>query len=85
MSYDKVIKSEGYEVLFEYSYDHHEQKLKIDSWDAWEGNKQILIADVSVSEAIEKDINNWLKNEFENNAHNYEDDYLDCLFEQRNI
>lgn len=69
MSYDKQIDYYDYEITFEYELHHN--GLKLLSWTAYEQNEEVNIPCVVESDAIERNINKWLDEEYTYNGINY--------------
>lgn len=84
MSYDKTIKIEDYDIVFEYEYDNYKSRLKLLYWSAYKNNTEIFISDVEESHRIETDLREWLDKEFQKFASDYESNYLDYIADQRN-
>lgn len=78
MSYEAEISYRDYTIEFEYNYDP-EGFLYLVSWEAFDGNNSIQIPCRVESEFIEKQLNQWLDNEYDKNCFNYAQDRLEYL------
>lgn len=82
MGYEKEMKIEGYNIIFEYSYDR-DGYLVLDEWSAFDNNdKEVQITDQQASQDIENEIERWLEDEWSENSHNYEQDYMEFIADE---
>ncbi len=83
MSYQKEIPFRDYIITFEYDVN---EGLNLLNWTAYEGNNEITIPCRVESEFIEKQLHNWLDNEWYHNGSNYiEDVYIDRMERRLNM